>query len=101
MGVQPTTKSYLHSEAPLRKTKLPFANGYQVEIASGLGLAAYVHYSQSRILSGADMCRPVHAASISELIFAAVPLCLEGLVSLVLASILALTLFIPPLPGVP
>lgn len=32
------------SETPLEKINFSFASGYQLEIASGLGMEAYIHF---------------------------------------------------------
>jgi hypothetical protein len=48
------------TDTPLEETKLSFANGYQLEAVSGLGIEAHDHFSFSfaGTLSGADWCRP-------------------------------------------
>jgi hypothetical protein len=52
------------SETPLDKTKFSFASCYQLEIASGLGMGACVHFSFQMLLVQTHT-GPVHAASVS------------------------------------
>ena len=44
LGIEAFKSVCFPSETSLEKTKFPFASGYQLEIASGLAMEAYVHF---------------------------------------------------------
>jgi hypothetical protein len=84
LGVCTTLQSSLFPQwDSLENTKISCTDGYQLEIASELGMGhASTSLFRSKTPSGADPCRPcAHCLSRCEFICAPVLLCLEGLVS--------------------
>lgn len=75
--------AFILIEIPLKKTNFSFASGYRLEIASGLGMGAGVHFSQHW---DHMWCRPEQALSMMPQSLSScvlVVLCLKGLVFLV------------------
>lgn len=72
------------SETPLEETAFSFGSGHQLEIASELEMGVCVYFRSQ--FWGPIWCRPAQALymlSVSEVVWASVLLCLQGLVLLV------------------
>lgn len=96
----PLSVACVSSETRSERTNFSTVSSYQLEVASGLGMGGLVSTSPlgTGDPSGLAQCRPcVCCHLLCELIVCVSPLVLEGLISLVFPSSLALTVF-PSLP---
>lgn len=92
----------ISSGTPLETTNFSYVSGYQLQIASWLGVGVQVYFSLLVLgtlsLAWTLCVTCVCSYCLCEFLCASVLLCLEDTVFLSQSSLLSLTVFLPPLP---